>query len=149
MATKEELIAYATSKIGTTEHEPGSNCQEFSEKLGRPCGPWSFDFILACLQALEVREDLDEAVADLVEGLESGDVLVFTQEIPFDSGSQHYGMFVRYLSNGNIETIEGNTSSGNSGSQDDGDGVYRRERTLQDIVNAMRPYYTETTRANS
>ncbi len=42
----------------------------------------------------------------------------------------HVGFVIRQLSPTNFETIEGNTSSGNRGSQFDGGGVYRRKRTV-------------------
>lgn len=42
----------------------------------------------------------------------------------------HIGIFARQESGGRLTTIEGNTSSGNRGSQRDGGGVYRRTRSI-------------------
>ena len=42
---------------------------------------------------------------------------------------------------GNGVTIEGNTSSGNAGSQDNGGGVFRRKRPASVIVGCARPRY--------
>jgi hypothetical protein len=43
-------------------------------------------------------------------------------------GHGHIGAFVKIDEDGNALTIEGNTSSGQEGSQDDGGGMFRRER---------------------
>jgi hypothetical protein len=145
VATREELLAYVTTKIGTTEHPVGSNCQEFSEKLGKPCGPWAEDFIVASIEDVGISgvEGISSLpqIEDFVTGLEPGDIVVFDIVLPFTQ--QHCAVFVRYIDDFTIETIEGNTSSGNAGSQDNGDGVYKRNRPLILVVNAYRPPYTE------
>jgi hypothetical protein len=145
MATREEFLAYVTTKIGTTEHPVGSNCQEFSEKLGKPCGPWAEDFILASLEDVGISgfDSLDslEKNADITSGLEPGDIVLFDTVLPFTR--PHSGVFVRYIDDFTVETIEGNTSSGNAGSQDDGEGVYKRNRPLLSIISASRPPYTD------
>lgn len=54
-----------------------------------------------------------------------------------DNWPDHVGMVEKVLQLGPtfiLQTIEGNTSSGEAGSQDDGDGIYRRRR----IVRASR-----------
>ena len=40
-----------------------------------------------------------------------------------------------------MQSIEGNTSSGDSGSQDNGGGVYRRKRAQKYIIGAVRPTF--------
>jgi len=55
-----------------------------------------------------------------------GDLVVL-----FGSGV-HVGMVVKVEGN-YVHTIEGNTSSGNSGSQSNGGGVYARKRPLSDV----------------
>ena len=40
-----------------------------------------------------------------------------------------------------VTAIEGNTSNGNTGSQSNGDGVYRRKRKLSLVLGAYRPKY--------
>jgi len=45
----------------------------------------------------------------------------------------HVGILTGPLAGGMYPTIEGNTSSGNAGSQDNGDGVYRRRRPLDSV----------------
>jgi hypothetical protein len=57
----------------------------------------------------------------------------------FDGGGvDHVGLFMSR--NGRtVFTIEGNTSSGNSGSQSNGGGVFRRERDRSLIAAVVRP----------
>ena len=43
-----------------------------------------------------------------------------------------------------MQTIEGNTSSGYSGSQSNGGGVYRRTRSYSSIIGVIRPYEDST-----
>lgn len=51
-----------------------------------------------------------------------------------DGWADHVGQIERVISLGplvTIQTIEGNTGAGTAGSQDDGDGVYRRRRIMR------------------
>lgn len=54
-----------------------------------------------------------------------GDLVLFDFHA---QGEPHHVAFVRGLDCVNLLTTEGNTSSGNTGSQADGDGVFKRER---------------------
>jgi hypothetical protein len=56
---------------------------------------------------------------------------------------QHVGaiMHVRNPATKDFETIEGNTSPGNGGSQDNGGGIYIRNRKGQGIVAVVRPHW--------
>ena len=68
-----------------------------------------------------------------------GDLLLFnfnSQNTP-----KHIGFLVE-VKNGVYYTIEGNTSPGDSGSQENGDGVWEKKRKLANIVGAYRPNYT-------
>lgn len=72
--------------------------------------------------------------------LKAGDIVFFD----FSGGSEcnHVGI-VENAGSSQVTTIEGNTSSGNSGSQSNGDGVYRRYRKRSVISHAYRPNYVE------
>jgi len=75
--------------------------------------------------------------------LRPGDIVFFDWDRSGDC--DHVGI-VESVGSSRITTIEGNTSSGNSGSQSNGDGVYRRYRTYSQIAKAIRPAYdAETT----
>ena len=73
-------------------------------------------------------------------GPKVGDIVLYS----FGSNEAiHVGLVEKVLAGGWIQTIEGNTSSGNAGSQNNGDGVYRRLRsTSWGIRGYYRPSYT-------
>jgi hypothetical protein bbifN4_04330 len=70
-----------------------------------------------------------------------GDVLCFDWD--GDGVADHTG-FLAAAYPDYVATIEGNTSSGNGGSQSNGGGVYRRTRDWDDICAIIRPAYTGT-----
>lgn len=157
MATAEQTLEIARAQIGTTENPPNSNCQKYSHDLSRPCEPWCADSVVWILRQAGVHIPSESAytpymyngfvkagtaVKDLAHGLKPGDVIFFDFKAPFTTtGIQHVGFFVSYAENGYINTLEGNTSSGDGGSQDNGGGYYARKRSLQFIVGAGRPPY--------
>lgn len=64
--------------------------------------------------------------------IKPGDIVLFD----FDGSghAKHVGFAERYLGNGIVQTIEGNTSPTNVGSQNNGGGVYRRQRSGASIM---------------
>lgn len=73
-----------------------------------------------------------------VYAAEPGDIAVFN----FGSGgAKHTGLVVGPTVGGYVHCIEGNTSSGTSGSQDNGGGVYERKRPISDVICVARPDY--------
>lgn len=67
-----------------------------------------------------------------------GDLLLFN--FNGKNTPKHIGFLVE-VKNGVYYTIEGNTSPNNSGSQENGDGVWNKQRKLSSIVGAYRPNY--------
>ena len=67
-----------------------------------------------------------------------GDYLCFDWD--GDGIADHVG-FVEANRGSWVQTIEGNTSSGQEGSQSNGGGVYRRARSWDDVVAVIRPEY--------
>ncbi|MFJ3858147.1 peptidoglycan-binding protein [Streptomyces sp. NPDC090085] len=71
-----------------------------------------------------------------------GDIVFFS----WDGGpvADHVGIVTEDSAPGSaVRTIEGNTSSGAAGSQDNGDGVYRRSRARSVILGFGRPAYDQ------
>ena len=90
-----------------------------------------------------------------VQVAEPGDMVVwlknYNANILVNDGnpSGHTGFIVQETTPGQFNTIEGNTSSGNSGSQRDGDGVFLRKRSINltagfRIEALVKPIYQET-----
>lgn len=151
MATAAELLRIAEHYVGTTEHPAGSNCQPFSKALNRPCEAWCADFVAFCLRLAGVRIPSESAYTPTmfagfrtaglsvpIAAIAPGDVLFF--DFPDKrTGIQHVGFAATSIQPAGVGTIEGNTSGGDGGSQDNGGGVYRRVRPLRYIVGVGRP----------
>lgn len=67
-----------------------------------------------------------------------GDVIIFNWD---GGGTDHVGFVERNLGGGVLQTIEGNTSGSNAGSQSAGNGVWRRRRS-HSIAAIIRPNYS-------
>lgn len=70
-----------------------------------------------------------------------GDVIFYDWNLGKGAPTEHVGIVEKYLGNGRVQTIEGNTSSGVRGSQTHGGGVWRRVRTSTNIVAVCRPVW--------
>lgn len=80
------------------------------------------------------------------EDAQPGDLVMF--DWGGDGVADHIGIVEEnHPDEGWMQTIEGNTSSGTSGSQSNGGGVYRRARNYSSIIGVARPYYDETSTA--
>lgn len=97
----------------------------------------------------------DKALAYGAQEAEPGDMVIWLKNyneniIVNDANpSGHVGLIIEEIEPGKFRTIEGNTSSGDSGSQRDGDGVFVRIRTINltagfRIEALVKPLYPET-----
>jgi len=71
-----------------------------------------------------------------------GDLVIFdfpTKTRRADGVPDHIGILEDPPRNGHIVTLEGNTSSDEHGSQDDGDGYYRKRRSTTLVAGYIRP----------
>lgn len=155
MGTAEDVVRWAISQVGYRESPPGSNRTKYGEAYGMNGVPWCAEFTWFGLDKFGVpiiksayTPTIAQWFADQRIGfrddskIQRGDLLFF--DFP-DSVSriQHIGFATGPLRNGTVPTVEGNTSSGNTGSQDNGGGVFARHRLPRDIVYIGRPRYAE------
>lgn len=80
----------------------------------------------------------------IVTNAKKGDIIFMN----FDGKSSpgHVGICIEDCNGGKVRTIEGNTSpSSGSGSQDNGEGVYEKQRDWKYIVGVARPNYESAT----
>lgn len=153
----QKVIAWAKDQVGTTEHPDGSN-------WGHPVQDWiAFTgysgpvYWCGCFAAYatvkiggakipsRIRLGYDGyIVADALahdNGLvavgfseaRAGDIVVYT--------FPHIGLIDKTVGD-TAYTIEGNTSSGSSGSQSNGGGVYSRSRSRSEVRVIARPDYS-------
>lgn len=154
MATATDVLRHAVSTIGYTENPRGSNKTIFAAEAGHANGqPWCATWVVAMMRRAGIKLPSESAYTPWMAnafrsrglwhvgtaGARPGDVVFFNFN---GHGIQHVGIVEKGADEyGRIVTIEGNTSSGDSGSQDNGGGVYRRTRTKQFVVGYGRPTY--------
>lgn len=155
MSTRERALQFAKKFIGTTEHPPNSNRGTLIDKWNLDaCGLvgvyWCASFVHGMFKLAGYTlpggasvgniRTWASSLGDIVKRPRRGDLACF--EFGQDSGyDDHIGFVERVLAlrwsggtfTGWIQTIEGNTSSGVAGSQDNGGGVYRRRRWVRGI----------------
>lgn len=71
---------------------------------------------------------------------EQGDMIFFKFPGVSSASCDHVGILV-HKTPSTVECVEGNTSGGNVGSQNDGGGVYLRTRSVSLVAGAVRPPY--------
>lgn len=151
----ERAVKVARTQLGVTEDPAGSNWGPQVSKYIRQCGYtfpvyWCGAFVSWCLSeagakvptwirlgytgyiTADARAGANNLRAISWENARPGDIVVYA----FD----HIGM-IESVSGDTLTAIEGNTSSGSSGSQSNGGGVFRRQRSRSDVVTIARPGY--------
>ena len=156
MSTAKQVLDFALKFKGTTETPPGSNiAKPFCNTYG-VCGvPWCAEFTWYVLSEQGVpiiksayTPTIAQWFTDQKRGfaddskIQPGDLLFFDFPDSLDR-IQHIGFALEVPKNGRVKTIEGNTSSGSSGSQDNGGGVFVRDRGFAELVYIGRPDYDE------
>lgn len=153
MATANDVVAQAQSQVGYKEGRNNDN--KYGREYGMNNAPyccigmwWCFKHagasnlfydggkVASCTQLWNWANRKGLAVSK--NNLRKGDVVMFDWDRSGDC--DHVGI-VEAAGPSQVTTIEFNTSAGNSGSQSNGDGVYRRYRSYSQIAKAYRPKY--------
>lgn len=150
MATASKVVSIAAGQVGYKEGKNNSN--KYGAAYGMNNVSWCMEFIWWCFMQAGMdwyktasctacyKHYASRAVSR--DALREGDIVFFDWDHSGDC--DHVGI-VESVGSSRITTIEGNTSSGNAGSQSNGDGVYRRYRTRSQIAKAIRPAYDAET----
>ena len=150
MATASKVVSIAAGQVGYKEGRNNSN--KYGAAYGMNNVSWCQIFIWWCMKQAGMgwyktasctacyKHYASRAVSR--NSLRKGDIVFFDWDHSGDC--DHVGI-VESVGSSRITTIEGNTSSGNAGSQSNGDGVYRRYRTRSQIAKAIRPAYEAET----
>jgi hypothetical protein len=160
--TAAAVLKVAASQIGYREGR--NNANKYGEFYGANNTAWCAQFIYWCVRQAGAEKGelitktawcpdlLDDArrgrhgqkiVRDPARGDRSGEPrpgdIGLVQRPGQPNGAKHVFFVEKYLGDGRVQTIEGNTS--NTGSAT-GDGVYRLKRQLTDLIVILRPAYT-------
>ena len=168
MSVAQQVLARAASRIGyyaPDDPNPGSEAGRYwAARSGQQwlAGPsdsvwWCMLFVSMCLDECgqidaiggfsfntdytvnQVRKH-SEAYFVSVYDARPGDVVIYNWD---GGGTDHVGFVEKNLGGGTLQTIEGNTSSGDYGSQSAGNGVWRRVRN-HSIAYVIRPAYSDS-----
>jgi peptidoglycan hydrolase-like protein with peptidoglycan-binding domain len=158
--TRSEMLFWAATQIGTSEDPPGSNRVPYwlNTKPEWNGSAWCAAFLQsgALVRGEDMRDDFGwgpyyvpqirhDAVADgaFHSTPEVGDWVIMG-----NTTDSHIGIVEKVVQQGTagstaliVQTIEGNTSPTNVGSQNNGDGVYRKLRTGKYVRGFFRPNY--------
>lgn len=152
MARASDVLAVATREIGTVEE--AGNRQKYGKAYGMDGVYWCMQFVWWCFQQVdktlffgggktascgELMRWAQKQGKWVTKGFKAGDVLIYNW--PETAASTDHCGICESVSGQYVTAIEGNTSNGNTGSQSNGDGVYRRKRKLSLVVGAYRPDY--------
>ena len=156
MATGADVVRIASGEVGYTEGRNNANryaaevghanhqawCGTVTDamlkragQLGEPSSVWT-------PSGLQAYRTAGRAI-DRNGPVQPGDLVYFDwQGGTGANGVDHVGIVVGTRPDGQVETIEGNTSPSNAGSQSNGGGVYRRVRPRSVIAGFGRPAYS-------
>ena len=146
------IVKKAVSQIGTREGK--NNANKYGEAYGWDNVAWCVIFVwwvfMECGASMLFYGGKKTASCTAVykwakqAGLivnkysaKPGDLVLFK----FSSDPPDHIGIIESAGASRLVTIEGNTSSGNSGSQANGDGVYRRYRSYSQVYAVIRPKY--------
>jgi len=158
VTTAADVIRIASGEVGYTEGR--NNANKYARENGQADNqPWCGSFVDWVLRraglggepstlwtpaGMQGYRRLGRAV-DRNGPVLPGDVVFFDwQGNTGSSGVDHVGLVTAVRPDGQVETIEGNTSPSNAGSQSNGGGVYRRVRPRHVIAGFGRPAYSGT-----
>ena len=150
MRTVKALLTVARKELGNTESPAGSNRTKYGKWFGKDGYAWCMMFVMWVFAQLGVKLPARTAsCGDLMRAAQAAGCWVTRDFRPGDvviydfSGkqktTQHCGIVEMELPDYGVQAIEGNTS--NTGSQDNGGAVLRKNRPSKYIIGAVRPQF--------
>lgn len=160
--SKEKVIEIATLEMGVTENPPGSNCVKYNtayygKQVSGSAYPWCATFLWWVFQEAQERMAFfgggrtascgtllrwyrEQGLTVPVAQVKVGDIVILNFSGTKDT--QHCGYVIEREGSA-VKTIEGNTTPGEEGSQDNGGCVAKKTRFPYQIVDVCRPQYKE------
>ncbi len=150
MRWRDEVIRVAFEEIGTTELPPGSNKVKYNtwyygREVSGAAYPWCMAFVqwvfASAGQALPFKTASCSALLDwygkyrpesVVTDPERGSIPIYT--------FGHTGIVDAVDPDGTFYAVEGNTSASEKGSQSNGGGVFRKQRSVSQVKKFIVPY---------
>lgn len=144
MATARDPLAIARGELGNTEFPAGSNRTKYGAWMGMDGQAWCMSFVQWCFaQAGRPLPHKTASCGELLRWYQKYQPeRIVTAPRPRDVILYTFGHtgIVESAKPGTVTAIEGNTSPGDKGSQDNGGGVFRRTRSRTLVKAFIRPY---------
>ena len=156
MGTVNELLTITRKQLSVREDPPNSNNVRYNtwyygREVSGSAYPWCAVFVQWCFAQAGVKLPKRTAsCGDLMRAAKAAGCWVTADFQPGDaviydfSGkrqtTEHCGVVEVVLPGYGVQAIEGNTSPGQSGSQDNGGGVFRRTRSKMLVRAYIRPF---------
>lgn len=152
--TVHKVLACARQELGEVEDPAGSNLVKYASAYGLNGYPWCVMFLWWVFRAAGASPLFFGGAKTASCGVllrwyrengytadkpQPGDIVILNFSGTQDT--EHCGLVVRAMSDGSVETIEGNTTPGLEGSQSNGGSVARKVRLPGQIVGICRPRY--------
>lgn len=150
-------LTWALAQVGTMEHPAGSNWGPKIQDWIKASGyagpvPWCQVFVNAAAHAGGAPQLLTGYTPTVLAGTggykpvsasqaQAGDFVFFKFPGVSSATCDHVGILTSAPSGGVVHTIEGNTSSGTYGSQNNGGMVAARTRSTSIVAGYVRPPY--------
>lgn len=142
-----DVLAIARGELGNTESPAGSNRTKYGAWMKLDGQPWCMSFVQWCFAQAGYPLPFwtGSCNALLAWYKQNRPECVVTIPQPCDVIIYNFGHtgIVESVSADKITAIEGNTSLGDSGSQDNGGGVFRRTRSKSLVRAYIRPINKE------
>lgn len=151
----ERVISIARGELGVTEFPAGSNRTKYGAAYGLDGYSWCVMFLwwcfreagesmaffggaktASCGQLLRFYQGLGRWVK---AGYQPGDIVILNFSGTQDT--EHCGLVTETHPDGSVTTVEGNTTPGLEGSQDNGGSVAMKRRQARNIIGVCRPQY--------
>ena len=134
----------ARGELGNTENPAGSNRTKYGAWMGMDGQPWCMSFVQWCFdQAGRPLPYRTASCGELLRWYQKYQPeCIVTAPRPRDIVIYTFGHtgILESAAASAVTAIEGNTSPGEAGSQDNGGGVYRRTRSMTLVKAFIRPF---------
>lgn len=159
--SRSKVIEIARGELGVTESPAGSNRNPYGERYGMNGVPWCVQFLWDTFDragermaffgggktascGMLLRWYKEQGLTVPVSEVQPGDIVILNFHGTNDT--EHCGLVVEvkhpYVGAlPEVKTVEGNTSPGEEGSQDNGGCVALKRRLARNIVAVCRPQY--------
>ncbi|MBD5152391.1 MAG: CHAP domain-containing protein [Oscillibacter sp.] len=144
MATVKDPLKVAQGELGNTESPAGSNRTKYGKWMGLDGQPWCMSFVQYCfaMAGYPLPYKTGSCSALLTWYRKNKPECIVTAPKARDIVIYNFGHtgILESAATGTVTVVEGNTSAGAAGSQDNGGGVFTRTRSRTLVQAFIRPF---------